>query len=74
MFFANTKALTLEDDDDFINNLVEDFNESINILFFFGGDDKWTILHHYQLSCNFNSLMSKEVGDWVTWYFNFLMM
>ncbi len=36
------------------------------------------ILHQYWLICNFELLMSKEVGDWIkavntTWYSNFLM-
>jgi hypothetical protein len=36
------------------------------------------IFHQYLITCNFELLMSKEVGDWVkarstTWYSNFLM-
>lgn len=37
------------------------------------------VVHQYRLSCNFEILMSKKLGDWVkvqniTWYSNFLMI
>jgi hypothetical protein len=61
MFFANTKALTLEDDDDFINNLVEDFNESINIMFFLR---RWQMDHFTSLSVVLQFQFVDEQGGW----------